>query len=588
MSRLKQLSTAFFAVGFMLTLAACSVRRVYNGDGNSNYSLTACTSDMSGTLVPINKAITDIKMNDSIFWMATVQGCTGRYSLTYAGGTLNFTSGGPSVFTKTYTTSGSQMESVLVSSLDANNNVIKTYTLQSANFTVAQPAACTVTASATNISGTVDSLGQMPQPVSFGFTVASTSSVSLNRVLKSNVALASSALNVSLPDAAALSHSLQVSLQTPGSNTLTFEVKDSAGNLGTCSSTVTITPVAMSAPSILSFSANPTALSVGNSVELTALVNGNVTSVEIDGVAATLTGSTAKRTVSPSNSGTITSTAKATGPGGSTTSTVTYKVAPGCALRLPATTPTTLPGTFNASVDIVGTFSGAYIVGYGIESVVIFGGAGFTNKSVPIKLFSAPTTLSLYVYGSNNVGSRCDAQIANGPLPTIILQGAGTDSTIQVTAGSGYTVGWNASGATACALTRNGTNVANGTVTTYTVLNATADTTYVVSCTNAYGTSQRTLNVDVVGGWFQANKQNCPTFCQSKSLNNILSPDSARCASGEVRPNSARGILTFPYGTWGEDGYTASSSSSGNYCYGVGQNPDHDDSDYTVGCFCGP
>lgn len=577
----------FFLIGIILSLSACSVRRIY--DQNSNFSGTSdCLTEPTGTLVPINKSWTDIKVGDSVFWLATVSGCTGRYVLNHAGGTVNFASGGPGVYTRTYTTSGSQIESVSVQSVDSAGNVLRTFTLQSQPFTVNAAMSCSVTAAATTITAPVDSAGNMPTPVNFGFVISSSSSISLNRVLEANVALAPTRLNITLPNAASTSHALMVSVPTAGAHTYQFEVKNAAGEVGSCSSTVTVTPVVTAAPTIVSFSANPSDVTLGLPVELTAVVSGDATSVEIDGVAATVTGGIAKRTVTPTATGAVTSTAKAIGTGGTTTRTVTYNVATGCALRLPAELPTVLPALLNLQVDITGQYTSAYILGTGIESVILVGGQPFTNRTIPVRMFYAPTTVSLWVYGINGSVRRCDAQITSGPLPVVNVQNSGSNGSVQVKVKSAFTLGWTTSGAGSCALKRDGVAVSNALSGTYTILSVMADTNFELSCININGTTTRTYAVDAVGGWLQANDQNCPSFCSGQGLQNVLSPDNARCASGEVRPNSAIGILSYPFGTWGTAGWTSNSSSNGNHCYGVGQVVDWDNTDRTVGCFCGP
>lgn len=89
------------------------------------------------------------------------------------------------------------------------------------------------------------------------------------------------------------------------------------------------------------------------------------------------------------------------------------------------------------------------------------------------------------------------------------------------------------------------------------------------------------------GGWFQADAQECVSFCRARGMMNAISPDGAQCVSGEAQAQSAVGRIVYSYGTWGAVpvGMT-STQSSGPYCYKPGQKKDNDRSDITVGCFC--
>lgn len=87
-------------------------------------------------------------------------------------------------------------------------------------------------------------------------------------------------------------------------------------------------------------------------------------------------------------------------------------------------------------------------------------------------------------------------------------------------------------------------------------------------------------------GWYQANGQECVSFCRSMNLNSGLSPEGAQCTSGETQVNSALGQIVYSYGTWGSVGTNVPARSSGGYCYKGGQKQDNDKTDITVGCFC--
>ena len=93
----------------------------------------------------------------------------------------------------------------------------------------------------------------------------------------------------------------------------------------------------------------------------------------------------------------------------------------------------------------------------------------------------------------------------------------------------------------------------------------------------------------VVGRWYQADNQNCPSFCSGKGLQNIASSDGAMCTSGELIPASAVGAISYNNnGCWPSCNAHAAPNghSEGNNCYGDGQNHDGDNTDRTAGCFC--
>ncbi|MCX7160409.1 MAG: hypothetical protein NT176_15085, partial [Proteobacteria bacterium] len=58
--------------------------------------------------------------------------------------------------------------------------------------------------------------------------------------------------------------------------------------------------------------------------------------------------------------------------------------------------------------------------------------------------------------------------------------------------------------------------------------------------------------VPVVGrdGWFLYEGESCPAVCEAIGLQNVPSPEGALCASGEIRPASAVGIVQFKKGCW--------------------------------------
>lgn len=98
--------------------------------------------------------------------------------------------------------------------------------------------------------------------------------------------------------------------------------------------------------------------------------------------------------------------------------------------------------------------------------------------------------------------------------------------------------------------------------------------------------------VPVLGrdGWFLYEGESCPAVCEAIGLTNVPSPEGALCASGEVRPASAIGIVQFKKGCWpncaAEGPSVMGAQSIGGSCYKPGQKRDNDRTDVTMGCFC--
>jgi hypothetical protein len=99
--------------------------------------------------------------------------------------------------------------------------------------------------------------------------------------------------------------------------------------------------------------------------------------------------------------------------------------------------------------------------------------------------------------------------------------------------------------------------------------------------------------VQLVGrdGWFLYEGESCQDVCQAIGLANVPSPEGAMCASGELRPTSAIGIVQFTKGCWGGCSAQGPAQVSGaesvaQHCYRPGQKRDRDRTDLTVGCFC--
>lgn len=71
----------------------------------------------------------------------------------------------------------------------------------------------------------------------------------------------------------------------------------------------------------------------------------------------------------------------------------------------------------------------------------------------------------------------------------------------------------------------------------------------------------------------------------------LTSSEGAYCASGEVVPNSARGVITFSNGCKPNracvaQGPVNGASNQAQYCYGPGQLKNNEKTDITMGCYC--
>lgn len=92
-----------------------------------------------------------------------------------------------------------------------------------------------------------------------------------------------------------------------------------------------------------------------------------------------------------------------------------------------------------------------------------------------------------------------------------------------------------------------------------------------------------------VAAWFQVDRLDCVSYCDSIGQTNVPSEEGARCASGENIPPSASGVVNYRYGCWPSCSPHLSGdnqASVGGNCYGDGQKRDGDGTDRTVGCHC--
>jgi len=166
-----------------------------------------------------------------------------------------------------------------------------------------------------------------------------------------------------------------------------------------------------------------------------------------------------------------------------------------------------------------------------------------------------------------------------------------TASPTSVKYGASTTLSWTSTNAASCKLNPGNITVPVSGSRSVPIM---ATTTFTMACTSPRGTGNKTATVNLTSGWVSvaktATNKECVSFCAGIGLTNIPSPspEKARCASGEQRPPSAIGTVTFSYGCWPNcnPGNSPDTASVGNRCYSPGQVRDNDVTDTTVGCFC--
>lgn len=104
--------------------------------------------------------------------------------------------------------------------------------------------------------------------------------------------------------------------------------------------------------------------------------------------------------------------------------------------------------------------------------------------------------------------------------------------------------------------------------------------------------SNSSINLEVVSPrWVRTNGGSCVTVCSQQQLVSKPSPEGAYCASGEVIPASARGIISFSNGCspnrqCAAQGPVNGASHQGRFCYGPNQSKNNQRTDVTMGCYC--
>lgn len=91
--------------------------------------------------------------------------------------------------------------------------------------------------------------------------------------------------------------------------------------------------------------------------------------------------------------------------------------------------------------------------------------------------------------------------------------------------------------------------------------------------------------------WVQTNGSSCVSVCQGQGYVSATDKTGASCSSGEIVPNSARGVIDYrngckPNRTCSGQGPVNGAASEGGFCYGPGQAKNNEKTDVTMGCYC--
>ncbi len=255
-------------------------------------------------------------------------------------------------------------------------------------------------------------------------------------------------------------------------------VRDNFG--GQSSAQVYITTVANTAPTIVSFTANPTSITLGQSSTLSWSTTG-ATTVTISSIGNVPLNGTDP--VSPT--ATTTYTLTATNANGSVNATATVIV----------TTPqTALTACYASPANIMaGESSTLFYTSQNATSVSISPGVGSVGLSGTAVV--SPTTNTTYTVtanGTNGQTSSCSIAVAvtAGALPRIIQFSA---SPLTILSGQNSTLLWVVDNSTSQTITSLGTVVAAGSQ----AVTPTATTTYTLTATNAAGSVTATATVTV-------------------------------------------------------------------------------------------
>jgi hypothetical protein len=255
-------------------------------------------------------------------------------------------------------------------------------------------------------------------------------------------------------------------------------VKDNYG--GQSSAQVYITTAASTGPQILSFVANPTSITAGQSSTLAWSTTG-ATSVAITSIGTVPLNGTDP--VSPTVTTTYTLTA--TNANGSVSANATVTV---------STPQATLTACYASPANIMpGESATLYYTSQNATAVNISSGVGTVGLSGSVAVTpTASTTYTVTATGAGGSSSTCSiaVQVTAGALPRIVQFSA---SPLTILSGQSSTLLWVVDNSTSQTITSLGTVVAAGSQS----ITPTATTTYTLTATNAYGSVTATATVTV-------------------------------------------------------------------------------------------
>ena len=255
-----------------------------------------------------------------------------------------------------------------------------------------------------------------------------------------------------------------------------------------------------SAPTIASFTADPTSINSGTSSTLSWMVAG-ATSIAITPGTFTSTSATGTTSVSPTVTTTYTLTA--TNAAGSTTSTLTVTV---------NTTSKPTISSFTASPPSINSGSSSTLnwATTGATGIAITPGT-FTSTSASGSTSVSPTMTTTYTLTATNAAgsttSTLTVTVNTTSKPTI---SSFTASPPSITSGSSSTLSWATTGATSIAITPG--TFTSTSASGSTSVSPTVTTTYTLTATNAAGSTTSTAKVTVTasGGPLAITTTSCP------------------------------------------------------------------------------
>jgi Putative Ig domain/Kelch motif len=317
-------------------------------------------------------------------------------------------------------------------------------------------------------------------------------SITPNTPSSTGGAITSYAVSPALPGGLALSTTTGVISGTPTAPSATTAYAVTGSNAdGSTSATVTLTVVAGSLPTIVSFTATPAAIAAGESSVLAWDVLG-ATQLSIDNGVGTVTGTST--TVTPS--ATTTYRLSATNASGTVTASVTVAVGSGAPASLSYANATYVVGI--AISPNVPTSTGGAILGYSVAPPLPAGLALDATTGVISGTPTAVTAGASYIVTATNLAGSTTASVelavAAAPAPglPVIRRFSATPGTIPD--GNATLLSWDVADATGLAIEP---FIGSVTGTTEIEFSPSSTTAFTLSATNSLGTTTATVIVTV-------------------------------------------------------------------------------------------